>query len=107
MSEYQPVPVSEAMVLSSRYHKCVVVIVAVDEGAGLTHVTTYGSRAELKVRAARLGEVLAKAAGMDLGKATTFEDFRTLAAADRAAENEALHRRVAELEALLAGRPAE
>lgn len=72
--------------------KDVVVIVSYDHASGLVHTTTYGRSAADKVTAAQLGEMLARATGADLSRAKTFEDFRSIAAGQNAADAEALRR---------------
>lgn len=76
MKDYKPVPVSAARDVANSFDKDVVVIIAYDNAHNLTNTTTYGRDALDKIRAADLGEILAKAAGCDMGKADFSEDFR-------------------------------
>lgn len=90
MSDYIPVTVDAARQVANAFQKHIVVIVSVDHLHDKLHTTTYGRYPEDKIVAAHLGEVLAETAGADMGKLQSFEDFRNLPAAERAAEIETL-----------------
>lgn len=90
MSTYQPVTVDAAKQIAEHFAKSIVVITAFDSVHDLIHVTTYGVDAEDKITASQLGERLAEAAGLDFAKKESFEDFRTVDAAERAREIEEL-----------------
>jgi hypothetical protein len=92
LSAYQPVTVDAAGEISDRFEKNVVVIVTWDRFHDKLHVTTYGRSASEKAFAANLGETLCKAAGADLAKAESFEDFRTRSQAQWALERDQLLR---------------
>ena len=70
------VPVAAARDIARSFAKDVVVIVAYDNAHERLHTTTYGRDPLDKVRAADLGEVLAKAAGGDVSRGEYSEDFR-------------------------------
>jgi hypothetical protein len=75
MTDYKPIPVSEARAIADDYGKDIVVILCWDAEHGLTHTTTYGVTAFDKENAAAAGEICAKALGADLGKKQFHEDF--------------------------------
>jgi len=77
MSEgYVPVPVSAARDVAIAFAKDVVVIIAFDYAHEQINTTTYGVKADDKIRAAELGPVLAAAAGAVVTEANYSEDFR-------------------------------
>jgi hypothetical protein len=102
MAEYTPVPVQAARDISRLFGKQIVVIVSFDRVFGLLHTTTFGEQAEDKHPAAVLGEILAAAAGSDLSKATSFEDFRSRTVAEWAREKDDLLGQIRSLEGQLA-----
>ena len=79
---YQEVPVERAKVIADECNKDIVAVLSWDRESGLLHTTTYGKSATDKIYAAGLGDILAKAAGSDISKAHTFEDFRSMPAAE-------------------------
>jgi hypothetical protein len=92
-----PIPVAAARQIADESGHDIVVIVAWRRATNRSHVTTYGKNPMDKMGAAKLGEILAQAAG--IGPPTqSFEDFRTRTAADWAQEKDALLRRIQELE---------
>lgn len=95
---YVPVPVEAARDVAHGFEKNIVVIVSWDREHNRLHTTTYGVGAGDKVGAAKLGEILTKAAGIDLTQKVNFEDFRERTQADWAVERERLKARVRELE---------
>lgn len=90
MSNYQPVPVIAAKGIADAYAKPIVAIVSWDPEHKRVHTTTYGVTAVDKLSAAALGELLATAAGADLTQKESYEDFRTVDAAERARRIEVL-----------------
>lgn len=76
MSEYKPVPVDRAKGIALDFSKDIVIICVWDREHNLLHTTTYGVSPEDKVSAAKGGEIVAQALGMDLHKSTHYEDFR-------------------------------
>jgi len=86
--DYAPIPVSEAKRLAESFGKSMVVVLAYDPAYQLTHTTTYGIGPQEKEIAADTGERCAKLicgeAGFQLRK--SYEDYRTIPAAERAAE---------------------
>lgn len=87
---YQPVPVQAAAEVSNRFDKAVVVIISWDRKFNLIHTTTYGQSANDKLSAAALGDLLAAAAGADLSRRSTDEDFRSVTAAEWAQQKDKL-----------------
>ena len=94
---YVPVPVAVASEISRKFDKDIVIIFCINHEHVLSHTTTFGRAARDKLVAADLGEVLAAAAGCEVAKKTSYEDFR-LDAARLKEENDWLKQRVAELE---------
>lgn len=78
MNQYKPVPVDTARQIASDFDKQIVVILAYDNAAKLTHTTTYGvpEFPQAKDLAAEWGEIVTKAIGADTSHAVVFEDFR-------------------------------
>lgn len=81
----QPIPVRAAREVATYCDKDIVVIVGYDHINRQIHCATWGRGAEDKLQAAALGEILATAAGGDLSRQRTFQDFRTVDAARYAA----------------------
>lgn len=75
LTDYKPVPVSEARRIAATYSKSMVVILCYDAVHALTHTTTYGESAFEKERAAAVGKLCAETIGSDLSKTTCYEDF--------------------------------
>jgi len=96
-SDYIPVPVAAAAAIAANYAKQVVVIVSLDRAHDLVHTTTFGERAGDKLVAAETGDAVARLLA-DFDRRTPFEDWRLLDLARLKEENDALRRRVAELE---------
>lgn len=90
MSQYVPVPVAAARQIAAEYEKQVVAIVSLDRPHVRVHVTTFGETAEDKLAASNLGDLLAKAAGLDVVLQTPYEDFRDRTAAGWAVERQAM-----------------
>lgn len=98
MSEQTPVPVDAARRVADDYAKDLVVITSWDRASNVVFTATYGRTAPDKHAAARLGVILAEAAGCDMSQVTPYEDFRTATAAEWAEEKDKLLRRIRELE---------
>lgn len=76
MSEYIPIPVSEAQRISDLYQKSMVVILAYDPAHQMSHATTFGVTADDKVYAAQMADRTVDMMG-ELGRTkTVHEDFR-------------------------------
>lgn len=73
---YVSVPVSAANDIGLRYSKDVVVVIALDMDHEKMHGVSWGAKPEDKILAAKLADFLMVAAGADLSKKETFEDFR-------------------------------
>lgn len=84
--EYKPVPVESARVIGREFSKEIVVIVAWDECTRQIHTTTWGAAAKHKDWAAALGVKLAEAAGADVSKRRTSEDFQEPSTAAKTTE---------------------
>jgi hypothetical protein len=84
---YQPVPVKDAVDISRRRSKALVIVFSYDANHNLMHCTTYGQTPELKVSAADLGDLVMKTIGCDLSQKRPHEDFRD---SKTAAENATL-----------------
>lgn len=75
-SDYEPIPVEEAKMLSEKYSKDIVIINAFDVNFGLLHTTTYGISELQKHQAAKGGELTAKILNADIPLSKYYEDFR-------------------------------
>lgn len=84
MPEYKPVPVDAARRMADDSDKDIVVVIAWN--------------AMDKMGAAKLGDIVAGAAGCDLSQKTHFEDFRTRTQTQWAQKKDQLTRRIRELE---------
>lgn len=76
MSDYVPIPVTEAKKIAITYSRDIVIICAWSHEHALLHTTTYGVAPNDKVSAANGGEICAKALGTELKAADVSEDFR-------------------------------
>lgn len=83
-ANYKPVTVDAARQIAQAFQKSIVVIIAIDPVHDKLHTTTYGMGSVDKVQAARLGDLLATAAGANLQQRHTFSDFREVAAGESA-----------------------
>lgn len=90
MSAYRPIPVEAASRIAVQNDKDIVVIVAVDDAHQKTHFTTWGNTPQNKIRAANLATDIVVSVGESMEFAESFEDFRTVEAAVRAADIETL-----------------
>lgn len=84
MKPYLSIPVETAREISRRFDKQIVIICAWNNEHQLMHTVTYGAQPDDKLKAARGGELVTAALGMDISKKRPTEDFRTLGAARNA-----------------------
>ena len=76
MSEYKPIPVSEAQRIADQYEKPIVIILAFDRAHGLLHTTTFGQDAQDKDWAAQGGEIATRALGGGVDEKSNYQDYR-------------------------------
>lgn len=84
MKPYFNIPVETARKIARDFDKQIVIINAWNHEHARMHTVTYGAAPADKISAAKGGELCAAALGMDPGRKTTTEDFRTVDAARNA-----------------------
>jgi hypothetical protein len=87
----EPIPVADVKAIAQKCKKRLVVVLAYDEADDQIYTATYGADPVAKAVAATWGDTATKAVGGAVELRRSFEDFRTVPAAERAAENERLH----------------